>query len=159
VSYRYIDAAFEVRGLKPNVKLVLLCVCKYANDKTGHCFPSQTTLALDTGLALSTVKLCLKELDRLAMVVTVGKRKARNGFVNEVLVRLPALKRWAESQPSRRSASREAADYPAEGHPATQPRDPKEPSRETATELGIGTENGTSNKELAPSRAFQLDED
>lgn len=56
-------ARVEVRGLNPSAKLVLMMLADHKNETTGECFPSIPTLAAETGLSESGVKLAIKELE------------------------------------------------------------------------------------------------
>ena len=44
-------------------KFILLCLADYANNETGECYPSYTSIAKRTGFALRTVKSRIKMLN------------------------------------------------------------------------------------------------
>lgn len=50
------DAAWQVRGLKPQSKLVLLALANRADDATRICWPGLETLAGDTGLDYDSIR-------------------------------------------------------------------------------------------------------
>ncbi len=53
--------AFELQGLTPSEKLVLLALADHA-DMEAVCWPRQDTLTKKTGLGIATVKRCIKSL-------------------------------------------------------------------------------------------------
>jgi hypothetical protein len=81
MANKYTDAVFEARlpGLQ---KLVLLTLASYSNNEDGVCWPSNNTVAMRSGLSLTTVKKVLKELVEAKFVHSAGRRPSPNGFVN-----------------------------------------------------------------------------
>jgi len=63
VSFDAMRWTWTVRDLSPSARLVLLCLANYANER-GECWPSHATIVRMTGLARSTVKKWLKELEQ-----------------------------------------------------------------------------------------------
>lgn len=51
-------------SLSKGLKAVLPVLHRYA-DKNGYCFPSQNTIAINSGVSLSVVKRCMRELNML----------------------------------------------------------------------------------------------
>ena len=51
------------RDLTSNEKLVLIMVISHRNPDTGKCFPAQSTLAAECGLAKRTLRVILKNLE------------------------------------------------------------------------------------------------
>ena len=61
MSFPFIVAALDAKGLSSAQKITLACLANRANDG-GVCFPSQATIALDTGLSTRHVYRCLIDL-------------------------------------------------------------------------------------------------
>ena len=73
-------------GLKvrPNTKLVAICIARHANDKTGVAWPGMALLTKETGLSRSSVIRGIAELERGGhLTVTrlkIGKKNASNRY-------------------------------------------------------------------------------
>ena len=75
--------SLEVQNLIPNHthKHVLGCLtAKYVNAESGLCWPSQATLANDTGLGRTTIYRALKELTRQKVISLVANGKDTNTY-------------------------------------------------------------------------------
>lgn len=59
--------AFALRGIKPELKLLLLCLADRHNPDHG-CFPSQATLASDACVPKSTLNVYLKQLEAAGLI-------------------------------------------------------------------------------------------
>lgn len=77
MSIELLNAVWEERSLKPNLKFVLLCLADYSG-KEGKCWPSISTLCLRTGLSRTTVKSALKTLEADGWISKTN-RFARDG--------------------------------------------------------------------------------
>ncbi|MBI3964210.1 MAG: helix-turn-helix domain-containing protein [Chloroflexi bacterium] len=80
MSYKYVEGVRRARIGKPMLKLLLLCLATYANEKSGECFPSAETLANDIELSVSQTRRLLAELEveGWLTVVTRGVLAGRN---------------------------------------------------------------------------------
>jgi uncharacterized phage protein (TIGR02220 family) len=65
------NVLMRYKGIKPNSKLVWGRLAQYAGEK-GYCWPSQDTLADETGLSRDTVLRSVKELEKDGFIV-VGR--------------------------------------------------------------------------------------
>jgi len=89
MSWEHYPAVWEAgraRNLKPSTRHVLLALAERAND-AGICWPSQATLANDTGLSQATVKRALKELRRERLIARRRRANTR-GHRTSDLIRL-----------------------------------------------------------------------
>lgn len=57
-------------------KFILLCLADYADNKTGECYPSLTTIAKKTGFGIRTVKYKIQKLESFGYI----KIKSGNSF-------------------------------------------------------------------------------
>ncbi|KGA18212.1 hypothetical protein GM51_8885 [freshwater metagenome] len=60
--------AWKVRGITPTQKLVLLSIVSYYNTAKRVSFPSQSTIAADTGLSRRTVQRASQDLEELGLI-------------------------------------------------------------------------------------------
>ena len=70
-------------------RLLLHTLIMHRNAQTGECFPTFPTLAREMGVSLRTVKYAVSRLVA-AGLLTVGKRKTRDGDGNTYALNLPA---------------------------------------------------------------------
>lgn len=84
MSYKLVQSAVELDGLKPIEKLTLVCLAHYSNDVTGECWPSQTTLARRVGASRQTVNSAVKSLERKGIITMTfsSERKTPNYHIN-----------------------------------------------------------------------------
>lgn len=74
MSFQAQTAVAAIRGLKPLDKLLLLTLANYAGAD-GSCFPSQTTLAADTGMSERAVRGHLADLEAQGMIQRTARRR------------------------------------------------------------------------------------
>jgi hypothetical protein len=67
MSLRHIAMAWDV-PVPAVTKLVLLCLCDYAHNETGECWPAVESIATRTGLAPSTTREHLRKLEQAGYV-------------------------------------------------------------------------------------------
>ena len=67
------------------MKAVVRELACYA-DRAGACFPSQATLAADTGLSERCVRYCLADLERLGVIHRKARSKGRAGRSTDLIV-------------------------------------------------------------------------
>ena len=75
MTFNYYRLARKVRGLTAPAKAVFLALACYADPK-GRCFPSQRTLAADSGLCERTVRTALSQLEGLGWIVRERRNRA-----------------------------------------------------------------------------------
>lgn len=73
MAFDTISWAVSLKHLRPTTQLVLIKLANYRNQKTGKCYPSQTTLAAACNLSVSTINLHLRALEDEGLI----KRKRR----------------------------------------------------------------------------------
>src|SRR2546421_2685664 len=64
-------AAFDVEGLAPNVKFVLVALADHADHEGRRAFPGQALLIRKTGLSERTVQNALRVLEKAGLIVPV----------------------------------------------------------------------------------------
>lgn len=84
MSFKYHRIAQKARGLSAPAKAVILALACYADPK-GRAFPSQATLAFDTGLCERTVRTALASLESLGWIVR-ERRNKRDGSRSSDLI-------------------------------------------------------------------------
>ena len=82
--------AWKVRGISSTQKLVLLCIVSYYNRAQRVSFPSQSTIAADTGLSRRTVLRAINDLEELGLIHK-QKLKTDSGQWWRTRYRLPHL--------------------------------------------------------------------
>jgi pyocin large subunit-like protein len=82
--------AWKVRDITPAQKLVLLCIVSYYNTAQRVSFPSQMTLAAETGLSRRTVQRASQDLEELGLIHTQRLKRDSGDFVR-IRYRLPQL--------------------------------------------------------------------
>ena len=70
--------AKKIEGLRPPVKAVLLYIADYFNDAEGFAWPSQGTLAKETGYSRATIHRACIELEKLGYI-TKSKSMRKSG--------------------------------------------------------------------------------
>lgn len=73
MSFRATAWAWEQQGMTATMRLVLLCLCNHAHEKTGICWPKQADIATETGFSPRTVRDALAALEEANLIL----RKAR----------------------------------------------------------------------------------
>lgn len=70
-----------LKGKDPQYRSIFLALCDYANE-SGVCFPSQETLAKDSGCSLRTVVNRVKKMleDKLLSVIYKGAKGRSNKY-------------------------------------------------------------------------------
>ena len=91
----YLSSVFErAKELKlsPSKRLVLVSLFRYLGDKD-YCFPSQQSIAEDTGLTERTVRTLLKELAGQDKVIEISMRQTtgrkHGNHANEYRFKIP----------------------------------------------------------------------
>lgn len=72
--------------LPPTEKLVLLVIANYINDASGDAWPSQNTLASDTGLARQTVNKAISRLVKKGILTSC--RRSKDGKLTSNIYRI-----------------------------------------------------------------------
>jgi len=75
--------AFEVQGLKPADKLLLLALADHANDK-GECWPSRSTLARKTSMSIRTVQRSIKNLQDAGYLTVQNRASSEKGLMSNL---------------------------------------------------------------------------
>lgn len=73
VSFRAVSNVFDLKGLTPTEKLVLLAYANYC-DEDGRCYPRQTTVALKVGVARQTVNRTTAKLEEKGLLRVESKK-------------------------------------------------------------------------------------
>jgi len=84
--------AITVSGVAPTTRHVALTLSLHMNDVGGSCFPSQTTLAAETGLSRSTINEHLGKLLDAGLLMVGHRRRSSDGrqSSNEYAATIPA---------------------------------------------------------------------
>ena len=94
VAVSNFELARRVAALPPTIsgteRLLLHTLILHRNARTGECFPTYPTLAREMGASVRTVKYATARL-AAARLLTVGKRKTRDGDGNTYALTLPAI--------------------------------------------------------------------
>lgn len=72
MSVKLMSVAFDLEGLSPTQKLVLIVLCDHANDVGGSCHPSAKRVAQKASLSERQCRRVLKELAALGYFDVVG---------------------------------------------------------------------------------------
>lgn len=83
MSKEAIKKAWEVPGLTPAQRLVLLKLAYRSRKPKFHAWPSVKTIQRDTGLSRSTVQVALRQLEAKRLIRDIGMRV---GYKNQVRV-------------------------------------------------------------------------
>lgn len=133
MSIRIMSQVFEIEGLGPTHRLILLALADHADDQ-GRCYPSIARLCQRTGLKERAVQSNLRDLQTTGYVKV--KANAGPNGCNVYFVR----------------ASPAGNAPPQEMHPASNAPDPRRKCTQTVREPSLGKETDVS----YPSRAFAL---
>jgi len=85
MSFPYVISSIEAKGISSAQKITLIALANRASDK-GVCFPSQATIAKDTGLSKRHVYRCLCDLQEMGLLGwtqqhdTQDRRKKKNVY-------------------------------------------------------------------------------
>lgn len=90
MSNRYITWAFDVKGVTPSEKLVLIKLADQANDD-GNCWPAQSTVASDCCLTRESVNRIIKKLADRGLVEVIARKQEGVALPN--LYQLPSIER------------------------------------------------------------------
>ncbi len=71
--------------VRTTCRVVLNALADYA-DKEGRCWPSQTTLAAETGLAIRTIRLVLAELTAAGVITRTHRGNGMGGRATDLIV-------------------------------------------------------------------------
>lgn len=125
MSWSLLKRAWEVRGLSAAQKVVLARLADRVNneDRTGITFPSQASLAEDTGLSERSVRTALRELARLGHIeVRQSARRSAAGFACHEYVVHPLTPATASGvRPEGASSTPEAASAVTPETPSSTP--------------------------------------
>jgi DNA-binding MarR family transcriptional regulator len=66
--------------IPPTPKYVALCILSHRRNKNGFCFPSQKTIARETGLSEPTVKRAIKQLESLNVIEVERSHRHSNQY-------------------------------------------------------------------------------
>ena len=80
MSYKHLDWALE-KHLPSTEKLVLICLAKYANSKTGECWPSTIQIGHLAGLNPQTVSRAITKLRNRQLITTKRRRNRSNLYI------------------------------------------------------------------------------
>lgn len=78
MSFQAMTWAVDI-DLPTNQKMVLLMLANRTNQDTGQCNPSHKRLSNDCGMSISTLKRCIKQLEKGGFLSIISKK---NGDVN-----------------------------------------------------------------------------
>lgn len=94
-----------LRNVSPTEKLVLMILASYAHADTLEAWPSQATIAADSGLSERAVRKALSELQKRGVICREARRR-RNGSRSSDIVKIVAQQapRAGSEQPAPRSA-------------------------------------------------------
>ena len=101
MSHKATTWAFELTGLAPSSKLVLLALADRHNGDTGRCYPSIQKIANDCGVSVSSVHRHLTKLEEMEVIRRVGRFDGKGGRTSneyELLMDLPRLENAVKSE-------------------------------------------------------------
>jgi Helix-turn-helix domain len=91
VSFRAVIAAIELRGISATEKLVLILAAQYA-DEQGKCWPSQATLAAETGLTDRSIRRLLEGLEEKGLIARKQRFSSDGRRLSDIMaLQLPGL--------------------------------------------------------------------
>jgi hypothetical protein len=79
MTWRQQPAIWQVEGLAPTAKLVLLALAFFSNSQGAGAYPAQATIATMCGVSIPTVKRCLRVLRNRHLIEPEGK--GRKGVI------------------------------------------------------------------------------
>ncbi|MBY6136922.1 helix-turn-helix domain-containing protein [Nocardioides marinus] len=68
MSYSAMQWAFEQTDLNTTTKLILIGLAYHRNDKDYRCYPSQSLLAKEVGVSVSTINKGLRALEQRELI-------------------------------------------------------------------------------------------
>lgn len=74
--------------LPTNEKMVLIMLANRTNHDTGRCDPSHKRLATDCGMSISTLKRCLKSLEKTGLLEVITRKAGEVNLPNQYLLKL-----------------------------------------------------------------------
>lgn len=69
------NEAWEIRGVDPTTKLILMCLADHANEDDRTCWPAIATIARKCDVSRATVKRRMQQLEQYGLI----KRRSRTG--------------------------------------------------------------------------------
>lgn len=80
MSVAWLNWAFEVEGLKPSEKAVLICLANHA-DEYGYCYPSQERLARHTSLTTRSIRTACDGLEAKGVIERRREQARTNNYI------------------------------------------------------------------------------
>lgn len=87
MSIKLMNQAWEVKGLDPTAKLVLMCLADHANEDDRTCWPAMATIARKCDVSARTVQRHMRALEERGLIAL---RKQRQGDSNLYFI-LPSM--------------------------------------------------------------------
>ena len=75
MSIKIMNEAWEVRGVDPTTKLILMCLADHANEDDRTCWPAISTIARKCDVSRATVKRRMLQLEQYGLI----SRRSRTG--------------------------------------------------------------------------------
>lgn len=75
MSIKLMNQAWEVKGLDPTTKLILMCLADHANEHDRTCWPAISTIADKCDVSRATVKRRMLQLEQYGLIA----RRSRTG--------------------------------------------------------------------------------
>lgn len=75
MSIKLMNQAWEVKGLDPTTKLILMCLADHANEHDRTCWPAISTIANKCDVSRATVKRRMLQLEQYGLI----RRRSRTG--------------------------------------------------------------------------------
>lgn len=75
MSIKIMNEAWEVRGIDPTTKLILMCLADHANEDDRTCWPAISTIARKCDVSRATVKRRMQQLEQYGLI----SRRSRTG--------------------------------------------------------------------------------
>ena len=82
MSIKASEWAWDIQGLRPGTKLVLLALADHANETGGSCYPSLTRLALKSIKNRTSLIKAIEELERFRSQLDDAYGPAAEDFVS-----------------------------------------------------------------------------
>lgn len=79
MSIKLMSAAWEL-DIPSTEKMVLMCLCDFANDDGDHCWPSISTIARKCSKGERTVQVAIRSLETLGFLTTYMRNGTSNSF-------------------------------------------------------------------------------
>jgi len=83
MSVRAINWAIALRGVSGAQKSVLFVLAYHHNDKSGRCYPSAETIAVEAGLSIRATRKAIADMARAGLIRIINRTASGKKLSNE----------------------------------------------------------------------------